>query len=429
MTPTDYLKLRGRRWYVHVQIPPHLRKAAGGKWEFIKTLKTGDLSEANRRKHPYVAAFKQQIAALERKKPNELADLYEKALAWREAMEHHKNDVLYEERDGAPYKATDEFLSHIADEAEEFLATHGEKAAEAFSKIAKGEGTPLRNHIDPWLAEESGVVAGQTISQHRAVLKAFLSWAGEGVLVEEVGRKFAGEYVSHLLAPTSGLSRQTAKRYVSSLSSFWTWLQSRGFAEKDRDNPWLGQGVGKKSARGGARKRGQWTDDAVVKLLSGRYTARYTETLHDLVRLALVTGARLDELCALKVAHVAKRDDGWWIGVREGKTEAAERDVPEHDAAAHVLTRRWKSREGFVFVGLVPGGPDKKRSWNASKAFGHYTRKLKLGEARKTFHELRNTFIEAMEAADVPESTTKLIVGHARHSMTYGLHPVWLTAA
>jgi integrase len=226
-----------------------------------------------------------------------------------------------------------------------------------------------------------------------------------------------GEYVGHLVAPASVLSRQTAKRYLSSLSSFWKWLEARGFAQ---DNPWLRQGLGKKSKRGQAAPRGQWSDKALVKLLSERYTPRYTQTLHDLIRLALVTGARLDELCALKADHVHKRDDGWWITITAGKSEAAVRDIPVHDAATQVLEGRRKRSKEFIFDFLVPGGPDKKRSWNVSKAFGHYTRGLDLGDARHTFHELRNTFIEAMEAAEVPESTTKLIVGHARASMTYG---------
>ena len=230
-------------------------------------------------------------------------------------------------------------------------------------------------------------------------------------------RRHAGDYVSHLLAPNSGLSRKTAQRYVSSLSSLWTWLEARGFTT---GNPWLRSGIGKKSKRGEADKRGQWTDDALVKVLSGQRTQFYTETIHDLVRLALVTGARLDELCSLKVDDARERTDGWWISVRQGKSKAAVRDIPIHDAAAHVLAKRCKSADGYVFTGLIPGGPDNKRSWNVSKAFGHYTRSLQLGDEQRTFHEIRNTFIEAMEAAEVPESTTKLIVGHARNSMTYG---------
>ncbi len=420
MSTTDYLKRRGHTWYVRVQIPPHLWKAAGGKREYIKTLKTGDLSTANRLKHAHVAAFKGQIAALGRRKPNEpsaLSELYEKALAWREAMERHKGEVLFEAPDGGTWCATDEFLSQISEEANEFLDTHGEKAATAFFKIAKGEGTPLRIHVDKWLAEQTGIVTAQTNAQHRTVVNAFLRWAGDGVLIEDITRRQAGDYVSHLLAPNSGLRRKTAQRYVSSLSSLWTWLEARGFAA---GNPWLRSGVGKKSKRGEADKRGQWTNDALIKVLSGHYTDRYTETIHDLVRLALVTGARLDELCSLKVGDARERADGWWISIRQGKSKAALRDIPVHDAAAHVLAKRCKSADGFVFTGLIPGGPDKKRSWNVSKAFGHYTRSLQLGDEHRTFHELRNTFIEAMEAAEVPESTTKLIVGHARLSMTYG---------
>jgi integrase len=128
----------------------------------------------------------------------------------------------------------------------------------------------------------------------------------------------------------------------------------------------------------------------------------------------------LDELCSLETRDVHERDDGWWIAIREGKTRAAVRDVPVHPKAVHVLKARRKTSDGFVFPGLIPGGPDKKRSWQVSKAFGRYTESLKLGDERQNFHALRKTFIEAMEAAEVPESTTALIVGHKRASLTYG---------
>jgi integrase len=133
---------------------------------------------------------------------------------------------------------------------------------------------------------------------------------------------------------------------------------ARGIARGD--NPWLRQGVARKSQRGQAVSRKQWTDAALVKLLAGQYTEQYTATLHDLVRLALVTGARIDELCALETRDAHHRADGWWITVRKGKTQAAVREVPIHASAAHVIERRIKSADGFLFTGLVPGGPDKK---------------------------------------------------------------------
>jgi hypothetical protein len=43
-----------------------------------------------------------------------------------------------------------------------------------------------------------------------------------------------------------------------------------------------------------------------------------------------------------------------------------------------------------------------------------------LTQPLEDFHALRNTFIETMEGAEVPESTVKLLVGHKRESMTFG---------
>ena len=128
-TNRDYLKLRGNKWYVQVSIPVGLREAAGGRSEYIKSLGTGDLVVANRLKHPYIAAFKQRLAGLERQKgaeqrPAVLNELYAKALAWRETLERHKGDVS-EGPDGTLYYATDEFLSQISDEAREYLETTG----------------------------------------------------------------------------------------------------------------------------------------------------------------------------------------------------------------------------------------------------------------------------------------------------------------
>jgi site-specific recombinase XerD len=126
--------------------------------------------------------------------------------------------------------ATDEFLSQISEEAREFEETHGEDAAISFFKIAKGEGTQLRDLIETWLTEQGDAITAQTCAQHRTVADAFLTWVGQGILVEEVDRRKAGEFVSHLLTPASGLSRKTAQRYVSSLSSLWKWLVARGAA-------------------------------------------------------------------------------------------------------------------------------------------------------------------------------------------------------
>jgi integrase len=165
------------------------------------------------------------------------------------------------------------------------------------------------------------------------------------------------------------------------------------------------------------QKRTQWTDPALVRLLSDTYTTRYSRILHDLVRLALVTGARLEELCTLRVTDVRKQDDGWYISIPKGKTNAAVRTIPLHDSAEHVIQRRLGSQE-YLFTNLVPGGADKRRSSYVSKAFARYTRTLGLEDGeRQTFHSLRKSFVEVMEAAEVPLSTIQIIIGQKRQSL------------
>jgi hypothetical protein len=220
-TPTDYLIKRGHTWFVQVQIPARLRKAAGGRFSYVKTLKTRDLSEANKRKHHYVAAYKHRIAALARQaaaeeQPAAWAEIYEQALAWRETLARHAGEVLLEDAEGRPYYATDEFLSQISDEAKEFLDTHGEKVATTFYKIAKGEGVLLLPQVEPWLAEQT--TTRQTRAQHRTVLREFNKWAGRELWVEDVTRRYAGEYVGQLLGP-GGLMPKTV---LFDVSTYWT---------------------------------------------------------------------------------------------------------------------------------------------------------------------------------------------------------------
>src|SRR5262245_7027703 len=87
MTRTDpYLKWRGGRAYVRVQIPKRLW-AVAGKRDLVKALGTGDRQKANQLKHGYVAAFFREIEALKRGKSNDaLAAVYSKAAALQTAQ-------------------------------------------------------------------------------------------------------------------------------------------------------------------------------------------------------------------------------------------------------------------------------------------------------------------------------------------------------
>src|ERR1700738_4186573 len=88
MARKDYLKPRHNSWSVRVQIPKKLWAAAGGKREFVRPLGTRDLDEAVLRKHVHVAEFKRRIKQLQAHGEDPDRELFEKALAFKDAMQH-----------------------------------------------------------------------------------------------------------------------------------------------------------------------------------------------------------------------------------------------------------------------------------------------------------------------------------------------------
>jgi integrase len=412
MSQTQYLQRRHQTWYVVVEVPKPLRSVLG-KPRLIRSLKTQSLQEANQLKHAVVAEFKRQLGVVE-KAPNGVeAKALVKALSYRREYLAADPTEVHDLQTGESFSERQFVVDDIRFDAERLQDKAGPELANRFIRIATGEVTPFEDLPEQWLTELKGQLAEQTRSQHRTAVQRFLAWAGDHVSVEEVTRRKAGEYISQQLLPSGG-ARRTVKRQVSSLSSFWRWLISRGLAQ---DNPWRGHELGK--GKPGRQRKG-FSDDELKKLLSGSYTDRYDAILYDLIRLAIVTGARLEELCGLKVDDVELRDDGWWITVQQGKTEAARRSIPVHASVAGILERRKADGGPYLFKHLDTGGPDKKRSWYVSKAFRRYRERVGVAGVLRDFHALRNTYIAMMEGEDVKESTVKLLVGHKRSSMTYG---------
>jgi integrase len=406
----DFLKLRGGNYYVRVQIPRRLWAAAGGKREYVKTLKTGDKNEAERLKHVYVGEFKRRIKQLREHGEDPDRELFEKALWFKEAIQRNKGQKVH------PYYSDPEraedmgdfYLSEALDEAKEIVEEHGEEEADLFMRVVKGEATFIRDVYAPWLDETRPKPKQR--DAHSKVIRDYMEWAGQGITVEETDRKKAGTYISHLMSARR-LAPKTVERYRSSLSTLWAWLEEKGIIATDRNNPWSKH----RSIRPTVRtKRRPLSDEQLVSLLSGCYdTATYRQVLADLLRLAPVTGCRLEELCALKKADVLKRKDGYWLVIHEGKTAAAVREVPIHPSVNHVLDRRWRGDGDYLFGEITPGA-DGRRSHHVSKAYKRYREMVGVGERGQDFHALRGTFTAMMEGAGVPVHTIQLLIGHSR---------------
>jgi integrase len=140
--------------------------------------------------------------------------------------------------------------------------------------------------------------------------------------------------------------------------------------------------------------------------------------LKGVILLAVNTGMRIGELCALRWRDVDFENGMITCGAGPDlQTKSGhERAVPMTDEARDVLTQLRSEREGggYVLRG-VKGG--KLNKTYASKQFKKYVRLAKLPE-RITFHSLRHTAASWMVQNGAPLPMVQAILGHSDASVT-----------
>jgi integrase len=418
---TQHLKQRGHTWYARLAIPTRLQRVFG-KSEIVRSLKTRDLREANRRKHAVLAELQRELtqAELADVLPDkdsvgyivEIAKGQRRALregliderqaeagldaAMDEQIELLRRKHGYSQETGDPYNAE----------------THMRMQGLAERVLAGDEIELLSESVKAYLAEIKSRVRNQTLREKERHLGALQSWLKTDCEVGSISKKIAGRYVTEYLLQ-QGHAPKTVKDILSNLSAFWVWLEGRGLVDM---NPWRGMsGTVKGSTRGTAPKRRPWTDDELLKLMQ---TIPNYDPLLPLTAIATYTGMRREEVASLRTEDV--ENDA--LTVREGKTKAALRRVPIHNALRPLITQLVNnSRDGYLIPGLLTGGSDAKRSHYLGKRFGGLIRDTGFNDPALVFHTLRNAFLQRCEEGLVPESTAKLLVGHSRKkSLTYG---------
>ena len=411
---TLHLQQRHQTWYVVVEVPRELRPYLGRR--FIRSLKTTDLREARQRRHAVVAEFQARMEAERRKHSVDIGPpgSLQRALAWRQ-------DIREARQEGREEHAS-HFEVLVEDEARELGSEAGQDAQSAYWNIATGRGTPLSQLIEPWLRESS--TTAKTKAQRQADIARLLAWAGGEVLVESFSRKRGGKFITeHLLA--AGKAPATVNRIVSSLSTCWRWLIKRGHVEA---NPWEHQTVSLAAPAGSPldQEERAFTDAEVESLLSTD-TATHLRTpiapaLADMMRVAALSGMRLEEIAQLRIKDTA----GGLFQIVQGKTKAARREVPIHSRLVPMVAQRsaGKAPDAFLFHELSEG-PFAKRSGALSKAFTRYASKVGVREVVEgkrrslvNFHSFRRWFITKAEQAGQPINIIEAVVGHKRVGMT-----------
>jgi integrase len=290
--------------------------------------------------------------------------------------------------------------------------------------MAMGRATPIGYHHAAYLSHSH--TKARTQGDSRRAIAFLTEWCGEAgtqATLEAITRKEALRF--HDALPTlrdAPPSPVTLNKYLGRLSVYWQWLRHRELMEVD---PWQRIKIKPPQTPHNELER-PFTDDEVHQLLAGQTS----QALHDLMRMAALTGARLEALVDLRARDVDLKANTFTF--KPQKKEKAARAVPIHSALANIVARRAAGRSGAA--DLFPEYPvpklstsQRERSFAASREFTEYRRAAGVDEVipgkRRSlvnFHSWRRYFVTKAEQAGQPEHLIATVVGHKRPGITLG---------
>lgn len=304
-----YLTQRGSIWYARVIVPPSLQDAIGATHLKV-SLRTSDLAEANRRKLSAVYEFKQQIERAKRG-----VDWKD----WREAIQNAKNDT------------EQAILQELAaDWAEKKAAVIGEdKAIKQLQKVLSTD-LVLSEAVELFLGK--GDISTDAHRKHSRALKDFTDYFKEDPPLGTITARDLLNFTDTLVA--TDLAPNTKRDRLSSLGSFWDWLERRLHVPRGV-NPFRGITI-----KGGTVEDSRaYTPKELETLLHSKFSQNWQR---DAFVILLLTGARPNEILGLRhkdIDLVAKT-----FSITTAKTEAGIRTLPyRHAALVEIFGRLYRS--------------------------------------------------------------------------------------
>jgi integrase len=389
-----YLEKRRRRWYAYLEIPKDVRQHNSSA-RLIKSLGTESLSEAERLVLPQVAMWKTEFEQLRAGKDKPLEA---EAREWRDDLANASDE-------------TREIYDSILDDKLREIQAQSPEKVETVSKIVRGETEELTANLDVWVGTLQN--AAKTIDMKRSDVERF---ADEFPYTHLVTKRAVQRW-AHKLQHEQGLKLATIRRIVSACQGYWRYLDRAGYIDRD-DAPFtdvLDRG-NNRTKTGKEEKRAAISADDVVALMHAAERKKDVN-LSNLVRLAMWTGCRIEELCSLEVGDVLSDR----IVIDASKTKAGERSVPVHSKLKPLIDDLCRnSKDGYV-ISRLSFNKYGDRSNAIGKRFGRLKKEYGFGAAY-VFHSIRKTVATRLENAGIAESISADILGHEKQTMTYGLY-------
>ena len=380
------IELRHRTYFAYLDVPKDVRKGIGRRI-FRQTLQTDSRSVAERRAAPLIAQWKAEISRA-REEPNHNDARYWRDALWRAKDDQQRADIM-EKIDMVMWGIGAINVENIDDQPSR------DPEARRFYAEAIGLLVPTNEHLEEWLS--SSQVKDKTAKMRRATIGRLVD---KFSMLNDVTRKEVRRWVTELM---DKLKPATVQRMMSDCRTYWAYLETiEAVPEDSAPFDRLGLKVKRSS-------RLPYTPEEAVKLLKA---AKGDAQLADVIRLAMYTGARREELCSLKVEHVEKDR----FEIVDAKSAAGIRTVPIHRQLSKTMKRLVKdSKDGYVLSGLKPNA-NGDRGDAIGKRFTRLKKSLGFSD-RHTFHSWRGTVITMLERAGVPEGTVQDIMGHERSTL------------
>ncbi|MHA7827277.1 MAG: tyrosine-type recombinase/integrase [Roseovarius sp.] len=348
----------------------------------------------------------------------------ESAAEWRRAMDEAEDP-----------SEIDHVLTNELERADK--AGRGEEA-EAFGKMVFKGAVPLEEALEMYLEERKegnpfgyDPLAVTTALNVRASVKHLMIFLGsEAPTLNDVTPDKVFEFRKEYLPLVAKVKAQTVAKHMTLLRGMWSWAITDKRLLKTKNgksirNPWIIEEKGtprKKAARPQPDEaRTAFTADQVTKLLQGFPT--WGSRQGDVLRLALASGCRADEVGSLKLEHVRKDSSGFTISV--GKSGNARRFIPLVDDAQRLLAERviWamddqaeKTAEDQRLFPEWPIKPSTGKTNAISQWFSRYRRKV-LGsgtDGKLVMHSFRHTWRTMARRAGMPEDRIRELGGWAQ---------------
>lgn len=431
---TRHLTLKHSVWWFRRAIPADCQSVLGGDSALMTNLHTGNLKTAQQARIALVRETDEVFAAIRdgsygkdgRPKPQEIGQLFRAALVEAQDADADEEVAL---------------IRSVAEDMAERQLSQRDRSAFTTGWIGAED---ITAHLDVYISGAG--LTERTERERRAQVQRFADWcAGRSskITLDRVTRRVAGDYVSEVIDAMQ--SPATQRKHLTGLRQYWVFLAKRGLitlpqgAVEDQGWPWAGQQrtapKGRRAVRGiqKAEERA-FTADEIRALLTGqpegRMNASHVDQCRKALCISLLTGMRLAEVVTLWAEDVERDEDGLWISIKEGKTEAAARRVPVHSSLVSLIEAmtKGKGRGEWLFHDLKA---ERDPGDVFSKRFARFRQRLgvdeKLDGVRRSlvnFHSARRWFITSARHADQPKETIQEVVGHAVDDgdVTFGIY-------